>query len=274
MAGNDSPNLGTTSVPREGIELPESLRCDYQVVPYVRVTRGEGHNRKAVIRDGKIIVDGLNPSSPHHGRTTRMSQPSKSGAVAEPPVEAAVIAPPAMGTVARAKTAVQCSPRPTVVVIAAFPELFNQENVWMLKSADALLLEVDHPWTKANPKQIQNWIDGAYAEGKQVIATGTPQALHDAVAIRRRNVTTIQKSGAFEKLVGQELADKVSLCLEEMFKRIPRRKPLGPTRAPNKSREPWPVSHEKRNLSPAYYQQVLSVDEEKELDRILDRYDQ
>ena len=173
-----------------------------------------------------------------------------------------------------ARLAVEGTPRPIVLVIAAFPELFRAENRSIVKASDALLIDVDDSWTAAHPVEVQGWIDLAYAWGKQVFATGTPETLNRAVAIRSRSVTTIQKSGDYADLAGQPLANEVSMRLENMFERIPQRKPLGSTTATEPDpQQHWAVSPVKRNLSPAYYQPVMSVEEEKELDRILDEND-
>jgi hypothetical protein len=268
MTGTGNPNYRTTLLSREGIELPVSMVGDPQVQGPVGFLSPPTERIKRVMRveNGLTEVEKVGERAPRGVRTSRMAHSSTSSV--QEPMDVAV------DVGAEARTALERMPRPAVVVISAFSELFSAEYAWMVSAADGLMIDVDDPFTKAHPTEVQRWIDVAYHLGKQVFAAGTPDGLAHAVAIRSRNVTTIQKSGSFASLRGQELANEVSMRLEKMFARIPGQKPPASRTATEEApQEHWAVSPVKRNLSPAYYQQAISVEEEKELDRVLDEND-
>ncbi len=76
-----------------------------------------------------------------------------------------------------ARLAVEGTPRPIVLVIAAFPELFRAENRSIVKASDALLIDVDDSWTAAHPVEVQGWIGWRMRGANRYLRTGTPETL-------------------------------------------------------------------------------------------------
>jgi hypothetical protein len=178
---------------------------------------------------------------------------------------------------AEARKAVYRDPKLYMIFVSAVPALFFSEaGKKILVDADAVLIDLDETDRQMiNSAEIQRWITATYDLGRQVYIAASPARLDEAVDLRRRSVITVSKTGHFAGKSGQGLADKLTDHYEEMAKKIPVDRASLPRRSSNVPRKEWApvVSLPDPDIDRIHYQRVLTPEEEKIFDRLLDEAD-
>jgi len=248
-------NKNATGLARQGIELPVTLRCVKPPVgaPGISTQTGELRSFRTVSQDFEDRVD-----------LSRMSVAQKLRLMTNmPTVE--------IDPVLEAAGVVNQSPRPAMVLLSVWPGLFLEQNRALLGKADGIVIDLESPNLRPVAKHIQSWIDTAYGMHKQVFAVGKPGTLARATDIRKRDVTTIPKTGMYEGLLDQDLATAISNRFQKMFDRIPRRARVYAETAGSAGRaKPATIT---TTIDPKYYERILTVQQEKEFDQLLNELD-
>lgn len=186
--------------------------------------------------------------------------------------------PVAVDRMKEAKIIVSQSPRPEIIVLAAFPELFEESQIETLRAADGVVLDLEalkRETPAVSEQQIQEWIDAAYKLRMQVFAAGSEETLSQAPAILDRCVSTIVKTGAYEGLSNQKLANAITEHFQKMYEGVPRFEPSLNLAAAGKARadrDADPHGRE-RKIDPVYYNRVMTVEEEDQLNEIVNEFD-